>query len=128
MLPRNYGKKSNRRVCVLNCVEHIGKAGTTVPGETELPGERGRKLFFFFLCRLLYHLNVHIHTFWKIIYFLVIFKDFCLFVMWRIFKVFIEFVTTLLVSGFTLLASKHAGSQFPDQVLNLHPLSWKATS
>ena len=46
--------------------------------------------------------------------------------MWIIFKVFIEFVSILLlfcVLGF--LARKHRGSLLPDQQLNLHSLHQK---
>ena len=50
--------------------------------------------------------------------------------MWAIFKVFIEFVTTLLLYNvFGFLAMRHAGSQLAaDQGLNLHALHWKAKS
>ena len=98
------------------------------PGKLSWLQKRKKTFLFFPLQRLLYHLNVYIHIFWKLFYFLIIFKDVCLFLMWPIFKVFVEFVTILLVSGFTLLAWKHAGSQFPDQVLNLHPLHGEARS
>ena len=52
------------------------------------------------------------------------------FLMWTIFKVFIEFVTTLspfYVLGF-FLAPTHVGSQFPNQESNPHRLHWKAES
>ena len=42
------------------------------------------------------------------------------------FKVFIEFVTILLL--FDVLAASHVGSQLPDQGLDQHPLQWKAKS
>ena len=50
------------------------------------------------------------------------------FFMWTIFKVFIEFVTVLLLfyvflGGF--LAMKHVGPQLPNQGSNVHPLHWK---
>ena len=46
--------------------------------------------------------------------------------MWTIFKVFIEFVTILLLfSCFGVLALRHVGSYLPDQGSNLHPLHWK---
>ena len=50
MLSFNYGgKKSKKRICVLNCIEYIGKVGTTVNSRaTDMAGERrGRKLFSF---------------------------------------------------------------------------------
>ena len=52
------------------------------------------------------------------------------FLTWAIFKVFIEFVTTLLLYNvFGFLAMRHAGSQLAaDQGLNLHALHWKAKS
>ena len=46
--------------------------------------------------------------------------------MWALFKVFIEFVTTLLLHNvFVFLAMRHVGSQLPDQGLNLHTLHWR---
>ena len=41
--------------------------------------------------------------------------------MWAISKVFIEFVTILLLFLFGFLATRHLGSQLPNQGLNLHP-------
>ena len=48
--------------------------------------------------------------------------------MWTIFKVFIEFVTILLVSGFVFLAARHVGSSLPNQGLNPQPLQLKVDS
>ena len=49
--------------------------------------------------------------------------------MWTIFKVFIEFVTTLpLFYVLVFLAPRHVGSQLLNQESNLHPLHWKAKS
>ena len=48
--------------------------------------------------------------------------------MWTIFKVFIEFVTVLLLFYVFLggvLAMKHVGPQLPNQRSNVHPLHWK---
>ena len=42
------------------------------------------------------------------------------------FKAFIEFVIILLL--FEVLASRHVGSQLPNQELDQHPLQWKAKS
>ena len=42
------------------------------------------------------------------------------------FKVFIEFVTILLLFyDLVFLAPRHVGSELPGQGLNLHPLHWK---
>ena len=49
-------------------------------------------------------------------------------VMWIIFKVCIEFVTTLLVLCFGFLTVGRVGSELPSQGLNLHPLPWKVKS
>ena len=46
------------------------------------------------------------------------------FLMWTIFKVFIEFVTTL----FWVFGHGRVGSWRPHQGSNPHPLHWKATS
>ena len=47
--------------------------------------------------------------------------------MWTVFKVFVEFVMTLLVSyGFA--AVRHVRSYLPDEGLNLQVLHWKAKS
>ena len=46
--------------------------------------------------------------------------------MWIILKVFIEFVTILLLF-YVFLATRHVGSQLPQQGLNLHSLHWKAS-
>ena len=47
--------------------------------------------------------------------------------VWMIkFKAFIEFVIILLL--FEVLASRHVGSQLPNQGLDQHPLQWKAKS
>ena len=51
--------------------------------------------------------------------------------MWTIFKVFIEFVTILLlvyVVIFFFFAERHVGSYIPHQRLNLHSLHWKVKS
>ena len=49
--------------------------------------------------------------------------------MWTTFKDFIEFVTILLLFyGLVFLAIRHVGSQPPNQVLNPHPVHWKAKS
>ena len=54
-------------------------------------------------------------------------KDFLL--MWTIFKVFIEFVTILLLFYvFSFLATRRVGSELSDQGLNLYRLLWKAKS
>ena len=51
------------------------------------------------------------------------------FFMWAIFKVFIKFVTTLLLVCFGFLAMKNAGSSYiSDERLNSHPLHRKAES
>ena len=47
--------------------------------------------------------------------------------MWTIFKVFIEFVTILILC-FGFVVVRHVGSQLPDQGSNLYPLHWKAKS
>ena len=58
--------------------------------------------------------------------FCIFFKIFC---CGPIFKVFVEFVTILLLFlCFGFLAPRHVASQLPDQGSNLHPLHWKATS
>ena len=49
------------------------------------------------------------------------------FLMWIILKVFIEFVTILLLF-YVFLATRHVGSQLPQQGLNPHSLHWKAKS
>ena len=49
--------------------------------------------------------------------------------MWTIFKVFIEFVTILLLFYvFSFLATRRVGSELSDQGLNLYRLLWKAKS
>ena len=49
--------------------------------------------------------------------------------MWIIFKVFIEFVTILLLFHiFVFLAARHVGSLLPDKRLSSHPLYWKVKS
>ena len=50
------------------------------------------------------------------------------FLMLTIFKVFIEFVTILLVLCFGILAARHVGSWFLNQGSNLRPWFWKAKS
>ena len=51
------------------------------------------------------------------------------FLIWAIFKVFIEFITILfLLSCFGSLALRHQGSWLPDQELNPRLLRWKAES
>ena len=46
--------------------------------------------------------------------------------MWTIFKVFIEFVTVLLLFYvLVFLSSRHVGSWLPDQGSNPHFLHWK---
>ena len=51
------------------------------------------------------------------------------FLIWAIFKVFIEFITILfLLSCFGSLALRHMGSWLPDQELNPRFLHWKAKS
>ena len=58
-----------------------------------------------------------------------LFKEF---LMWTIFKVFTEFVRTLLLFLcfylFIFLTERHMGSQFPDQGSNPHSLHWKTKS
>ena len=49
------------------------------------------------------------------------------FLLWTIFKVFIEFVTILILC-FGFVVVRHVGSQLPDQGSNLYPLHWKAKS
>ena len=67
MLPWNYGKKSNKRICVLNC---IGKVGTTVTSrETELAAEKEENFSLFSSVETFVSFNVHIHIFWKLFYF-----------------------------------------------------------
>ena len=54
-----------------------------------------------------------------------------IFLMWTIFKVFIEFAIIFLqffLYVLFFLAAKHVRSQLPDQRSNLHPLHWKAES
>ena len=49
------------------------------------------------------------------------------FLMWTIFKVFIETVTILLLFYvLVFLAKRHVGSLLSRQGWNLHPLCWKA--
>ena len=49
--------------------------------------------------------------------------------MWITFKVFIEFVTTLLLFYvLVFLAPRHVGSQLTDEGSNLTPLHWKVMS
>ena len=49
-----------------------------------------------------------------------------IFLMWTIFKVFIEFVTTLLLFCVSVfLAEGCVESWLPDQALNPHPMHWK---
>ena len=49
-----------------------------------------------------------------------------IFVTWTIFKVFVEFVTILLLFyGVHSLATRHVGSLLPDHGSNLHPSGWK---
>ena len=49
--------------------------------------------------------------------------------MWTTFKVFIEFVTILLLFYvLVFLAPRHVASQLPNQGSNPHPLHWKAKS
>ena len=63
-----------------------------------------------------------------------LFALFCL--MWTIFKVFIEFVTMLLLLfmfwflfvGWFFWAVRHAGSWLPDRGSNLHLPNWKVKS
>ena len=50
----------------------------------------------------------------------------CLFVFACLFKVFVEFVTILLLFlCFGFLSGRHVGSQLPRQGSNPHPLHWK---
>ena len=54
------------------------------------------------------------------------FKD--IFLMWAIFKVFIEFVTVLLLFYGLVFGCKAHGIFTPCRRWNLHPLHWKAKS
>ena len=57
------------------------------------------------------------------------FSNFFFFLMWMIFKVFIELVTVLLLFNvLVFLAKSHMGSWLPNQGLNPHPLFWKVKS
>ena len=60
-------------------------------------------------------------------YFILFLKTF--FLMWITFKVFIEFVTILLLFYvLVFLAPRPVGSQLADQGSNLTPLYWKVMS
>ena len=50
------------------------------------------------------------------------------FLIWAIFKVFIEFVTILHVSCFGFLPERRVGSQLPNQESNPYTLQWKVKS
>ena len=61
-------------------------------------------------------------------YFILFLKTF-FFLMWITFKVFIEFVTTLLLFYvLVFLAARPVGSQLTDEGSNLTPLHWKVMS
>ena len=74
---------------------------------------------------LIPHVLLYVTSLGPFVFFLSVFV-FKTFLTWTIFKVFIEFFTTLLLFCVSVfLAEGHVGSWPPDQGLNPHPMHWR---